>query len=409
MSDEDYLDEDELIEDDSMEAEIIDFPATPEVDADPVHIIVKRHVLLAMLDRASGILPNRDVIPVLKNYQVIVRDGVMTITATDMALTLLASTELVEIKTEGEVVLPGKALSQIVKEASGESIEIRIQDGSANIVSGQTNWALRLLRTEAYPTPPDVSQLSFTNIDRQEFLSGLEIVSPSASTDTNRPNLCLVACTSGKMSTSDGVRCAQIDMGEHLPVEMQIPISAVGDLIRLMKSTDVEEIYTAESVSHYVFTIGNDNFFVGKSIYTFPDIEEQLIAPTISNDMEMHCDREELISAIRRVRIAANVESSAIALRMDANHLVISTRNEIGDEASESIDCNWNQSESYEAVVNHNFLTDLLRSVDASTCNFFFGEDKVASRKTHILHRSSTSGMETIGVISQMRADWMMA
>lgn len=372
---------------------------------DPVSLTIKRHVLLAMLDRAASVLPSRDAIPVLKNFQFQAVDGRLTVIATDLELSIISISELVDIKTEGTAVLPGKQLVSIVKEAAGETVSIEIEDDRVNLISENAHWTLRLIRDDEYPLLPDIKNLSYVEVDRLTFLESLEAVYRSASTDTNRPNLCLVDCAGGKVRATDGVRCQQVDMGEGSVPDMQIPIGAVQDLLRLMRATDVESISVADDDAYLVFKIGNDSFIASKLAMEFPPIEDLLINPAMQNDRPMTCDREELVSTIKRVRITADPESSAIRLTMDNNQLCIQSQDDMGNKADEIIPCGWSGSE-YSVVVNHRFLTDLLEISDAPTCHFYFGKD-TKTNKSHILHRDPDTSQ--IGIIGQMRADWALA
>lgn len=367
---------------------------------------LKRHVVMALVDRASNILPTRDTVPVLKNYQLDVsRDG-LCIAATDTFLTLLTSTQLVEVESPGTVVMSGKQLIQIVREANGESINISIEDDNVIISSGSTTWTLRTVSEGEHLPLPRLSEVDYIELDRVEFLVGLEKVYPAASQDTSRPNLCIVDCSEGKMRASDGVRCAQVDMGvEKLPLDMRIPSAAVHDLMRIMRSTDVEKIRVGESSSHVVFNIGNDVFICGRILSAFPDIDELLINKTLGNNLELTCDREELISAVRRVRIVADSDSAALSLTAANNTLTLETRDERGNTATEQLMCGWS-NDPHTVVINHNFLFDLLSSIDVATCYFYFSSKDTKTRKSNILHRDHQT--DSISIISQMRADWVL-
>jgi len=365
---------------------------------------MKRHVLLAMLDKVAAVLPSRDSVPILRNYQVDVLEGGLKIAATDTFLTLLSNTVLVDVQSPGSLVLPGKAFGLCVKEAIGESVTVEARDDCVMVTSGAAEWQFPRLNEDEYPPLPDVSSLEFIQLDRLAFLTALSKVYPAASLDTSRPSLCVVDCNEGRMRASDGVRCAQVVLGDDLPLDIQIPSEAVGDLMRLLKSVDVDEIGAAVSSSHIAFTVGFDVFIAGKMMLPFPDIDAMLIEPSAANDKILACDREELISAVRRVRILASPESAAMSITCSPDgRLVLESRDEFGGRASEEISCEW-EHDTYSAAVNHNYLYDLLSSVDAATCRFYFGVD-TKTRKSSILHRDEVT--KSLAILSQMRADWL--
>ena len=186
--------------------------------------------------------------------------------------------------------------------------------------------------------------------------------------------------------------------------DMEVPIEAAFDLMRLLQFTDVENVYVAQNVDNLVFRIGAETYIASKLRVDFPDIDGFLIEPTLANNRQMTCDREQLLSAVQRVSITADAESNAIKLTLEDNTLQIWSRDAIGNMSEESIVCDWKPSKGkLGCVVNHKFLADLLKSITDHTCYFFFGED-TASNKARVLCRDE-EGVQ-LGIISQMRVNW---
>jgi DNA polymerase-3 subunit beta len=386
--------------------ELEDIPA-PELDAshDSLAFETKAFALRALLEKASSVLPSKDIMPVLKNFQVEVGEDRVRVVATDLDLSVIVSTPMIQVKKSGTAVFPGKRMLQIMQEAPQDAdLLLDVNDGVATIAVGKTQWTLRLVDGSTYPDMPDTSAVEFHSVDRVRFLGAISACRYAAGNDMVRPNLMMIDLAERKMTACDGVRVQQVDLGKDWPDELtiQIPTAAVDDLVKQMRSTQGELVDIASSDHHLVFRVGSDVFICAKLMATFPDVADLLLRPALANDKELDVDRAELVDAIKRVRITADPETSAIQLALTTDTVTVRSRDKFGNEAVEAVQANW-LYEQRTLVVNHEFLTDMLAMADVRSCQFFLGEDQ-KSRKSPIMLRDSETGM--VGLINQMRQDW---
>jgi DNA polymerase-3 subunit beta len=365
----------------------------------------KRYVLWAMLDKASKVVPSRDTMPVLKNFYVEATPDEVRVAATDLELSLIVDAQLVHVDQPGSAIIPSRKLLEIVAAAEDEEAYIRVADGRCHIDIGRASWTLTInTQPDAYPPLPDVSAEFAAEVNRAELLGAFQMVERAAGRATARPNLMVLDIHDGKVTGTDGVRCQQVRM-ESWPanVDMQIPIGAVDELIRLLRSTEAETIEVAETEDHLLFRVGQDLFVANSVAMEFPPVDQQLVVPALENDQRLTCDREELTEALRRVRITADPDTSAVVMDLTEDTLTLRCRDKMANESVESIDCGWSY-EDRSVVVNHVFLMDMLKMADARTCEFYLGKDKTNSRSPLLL-RDESKGM--VGIVSQMRADWV--
>jgi len=362
----------------------------------------KKFVLQALLDKASSVLPSRDVMQVLKNFQVEVAPGILRVVATDLELSVLAVTEMVNVTKAGTAVFPGKRLIELVREADDSDIIFDVVDGQASIRVGRTSWNLMLQDGSEYPPLADTDDAVLHEIDRGKFLGALQSVRYAAATDTVRPSLMLIDVSNGKMRAADGTRYQQVDVG-NFPMDLQIPIGAVDDLIKLLRSTDQNTLQVGETESALVFAIGADLFIAQKLNALFPDVDELLLKPALGNDQELHVDRDEFMAAIKRVRVTADTETSAIILALSAGKMTVKSRDKFGNWASETLDVFWD-SPDREVAVNHSYMMDMLTMTDAKSCRFFLGADS-KTRKSPVLLKDDEAA--SLGVLNQMRVEFL--
>ncbi|MCJ7555628.1 MAG: DNA polymerase III subunit beta, partial [Gammaproteobacteria bacterium] len=111
-----------------------------------------REILLAPLQAVIGVVERRQTMPILANMLLVARKGVLSVTATDLEVELVASTE-VEMEEEGEISLPGRKFLDICKALpEGAKISLSVLADKATIRSGKSRFTLSTLPATEFPT-----------------------------------------------------------------------------------------------------------------------------------------------------------------------------------------------------------------------------------------------------------------
>jgi DNA polymerase-3 subunit beta len=363
---------------------------------------VKKFTLQYLLEKAGMVIPTKDTMPVLKNFLIEAKDDELHVVATDMELYVVATTDMVQINTEGTAVFPAYKLLSIVKEAADGELVVRVVDGEAELHVGRASWNLKLVDGSTYPDLPNVVSDKVSKVNRVKFVKGLKSVRHAAASDTYKANLRMIDISNGQMRASDGVRYQQVPMPDC--PDLQIPINAVDDLIKILSASQASEFWVHEEDDCLIFNVSGDSFIAQKLNAEFPDMDESVLKPALANEDELVLTRDDLVSAIKRVRITANPETAAVALQLEPNKLVISSRDKEGSTASESIDVSWSASDR-KLAFNHQQLLQMLAMGDVQTCHFWLGVDQKKTRPSPILMKDEESGL--LGVLNQVRADWL--
>lgn len=369
-----------------------------------VHFTIAKHVLAVLLDKAATVVPTHDVMPVLKNFHVQAISGKLWITATDLELSMVVMTPLVNITTAGMCVLPAKKLVSIVREAADETVSIRVTGTTGHIIIGRASWTLRLAGGDDYPPMPALGDTEFVSVDRVKLHHALAVTKYAASRDPNRASLNMVEIRNGRLIATDGSRF-QHSLLDVLPEDMtlHVPIAAVDDLLRLLKICDLDDIQLGQSANHLIFRLGSDMFIVNKLLAQFPDMEQQLLKPALENKHELRADKNDLLHAIKRVRINADTESSAIALIITKTDITVQAKDKYGNTAAETVPASFTGA-ARTVVVNHGFLFDMFKGYAGDTAVFRLGDD-TKNRKSMLLLEDPDG---SVGVINQMSSDWVM-
>jgi DNA polymerase-3 subunit beta len=356
---------------------------------------IKKYVAQSLLEKAALALASTDGKPILKNYyfKLTPPDTVLVI-ATDLALSIVAKTTLVEMKGDAysKIVFPGERLLEIVRSAEDDVMTFTVTGGRAGdkgaiptdveVTCARSKWNLKLMDPSDYPDIPDAEKLEYANIDRKVFLEAVQRTRVAAPMGTYRPGLSMISIANGKMQAADGIRMHQ--MVVPFAGKIQIPIQATEDLVRFLKITEDEKVYIAQTDNHIVFKFGVDVFIATKATAEFPDIEKVFTAPTLAAiNQKFTVDRQQLIDGIKRVRLTADVDTNLVVMTLGDNKMILAAKDRYGNKATQDLDLTWNDGERVIGV-NWNFMLLTLQQIAGPTVEISLGPD-TKNRKTPLL------------------------
>ncbi len=112
-----------------------------------------REVLLKPLQSVIGVVERRQTMPILSNVFLVVDNGALSVTATDLEVELVA-TATVESDVDGEITVSGRKLLDIVKALPEEAkISLSVSGDKATVRSGRSKFSLATLPAAEFPLP----------------------------------------------------------------------------------------------------------------------------------------------------------------------------------------------------------------------------------------------------------------
>lgn len=351
------------------------------VDYGKFSLTVKQFVLLSLAESVSHAVPSRETIPVLGCFRVSAADGELELAATDNEQSARAVATAFTVSDEaGHVLyLPAKKLLSILRESPAGDFTIAVAKNEASLTaSGGMVWKLRLPDAGGYPLLAETGGLEFQTFDRAAFTSALRMVRHAICKDAAQPTLTQVAVTGeGKdavVTASDRTRLARSPL-PGFPFPMTVPAGALDDLLRLLSGYDEETVEVAETEAALVFRAGHVTLTSGKRTTQFPDMDKQLLAPALeANVQTLTVDKSELATAVKRVSINADTQTSAIGLRISQSGVTVEARDKAGNSATQKVMAGW-EGKDRTVVVNCAFLTEMLAASPAKSCEFRLGPD----------------------------------
>jgi DNA polymerase III sliding clamp (beta) subunit (PCNA family) len=375
---------------------------------------VKRWVLSGLAEAVAQALPSSVALPALGCFRVTVGEGFLELAATDMERTILAVSSAVDAKdtsdgTPNEAFMPARRLMAILKESPDTDVTITVKKNQAQVAAGSGSWTLILPDSSGYPELVSPAKLKFAAYGRERLLAGLRAVRHVVCRDAGRPPLTQVEIKADPddegrsfITASDGTRFARATVERYPLAASCIPASALDDLTRILAAGQSEDAGIAQSDDVLAFRAGPVVLAVARRSTPFPDVDRLLLQPARENTDPLTVDRDELAAAVRRVRINADGETSAIVLDIPAGtvaggSVTVVARDKLGNSATEDVVAGWAGAKSRSLCVNHVFLTEMLAAHGGKSCEFRLGKD-LGKRRSMVL----LEGDGIVQVIAQM-------
>jgi DNA polymerase-3 subunit beta len=330
-----------------------------------LRITVPKDELVGALGVVSRAVSTRTSVQILSGILLEARDGDLRLAATDMELSLRATTSA-QIEGDGAIVLPGKTFVDIARLLPSDevSIEHKPAESVAHVTAGSASYTLHTYNPEDFPRLQELEALQTFAVDRESLLETIGRVARAASRDESRPVLTgiLVSFSAGKlvMAATDSYRLAvkETELDGNAPeLEAIVPSRALQELARIASSGDTVEVGVHE----------NQVVFVSEGVWLttrridgqFPNYR-QLLPEQFEHELTL--PRGELLDVVRRAAVMIQ-RATPLQLRFADGELTVIARTHDVGESQESMPAAFS-GDTLEIGFNADFLRDGLESMD---------------------------------------------
>jgi len=339
----------------------------PAVSATTMEITVSKFELLRELTATQGVVERKTTIPILSNYLFEAAGDKLSLTATDLDLSLRTSCNA-KVKKEGACTIPARKLYDYVKLLPDADITIRLLENHwVSIRCGRSNTKMVGMARSNFPGLPVFPSAGAIKIPAAVLRSmiaktGFAIASEESRYTLNGA-LMVLKPESITMVATDGHRLAHVERAgekfEGVSGEMKtlIPKKAMDELKSLLDS-DVETIDFAKDESTLFFRVGPRLLTSRQLTGQFPNYEA-VLPKDISKSIALH--GEELGAAIARVAQFADERSRAVRLRLEKGELKISASSTETGESEDSIEVAYD-GEPMAIGFNAQYLMDFIKA-----------------------------------------------
>ena len=330
------------------------------------------------LQAVQNVVSTRTTLPILSNVLLNAVGDRLTLTATDLDVTISKTVEA-KVEMDGSFTMPVKKLLSIAREVGGSQIEMDVSKNQCSIKSGSSAYRVNGLPAEEFPPIPNFSGQTTIQMPQDTVKTMLRRTSFAVSTDENRYvlNGLFLIFKENKLTmvATDGRRLAlaeeDVELKDDNPLEVIVPTKAIQELSRsLGDKGDVEIQITDNQVSFGLKeNDGTGSLIVSKLVEgAYPNYKQVIPA---ESKHRVTLDKEELFHALRRAEIMTSEKANSVKLTFSENNLTFTANSPEVGESRETMAIKY-EGEETSIAFNPQFFIDPLKALDEEEVHFEF-------------------------------------
>jgi DNA polymerase-3 subunit beta len=322
-----------------------------------------RDTLLKPIQAVVGVVERRQTMPILANLLVTAQEGVLSITATDLEVELVAKAEM-NVKEKGEVTVPARKLLDICRALpEGSKVSITLDHERITVRSGRSRFTLATLPAAEFPAVEDIKAQRSVSLPQKQLKQLIEHTHFAMAQQDVRYYLngLLLETLPKRMRAvaTDGHRLAMCDLNADvadLPAQQVIvPRKGVMELQRLLTDSDTP-VKVSFGTNHVRVELADLRFTTKLIDGRFPDYER--VVPK-GGDKDIIADRLILKDALSRTAILSNEKYRGVRLQLSQNRLKVLAHNPEQEEAEDEVEVKYSGGD-LEIGFNVSYLMDAL-------------------------------------------------
>ena len=330
---------------------------------------VSRSELLDALSVVGKGMSARSTLPILSGILVSASEGEIQLQATDLEVSVRRSCAAL-IEDPGQVVVPGKLLTEIVRSLPEAAVTLETEAETAHIRCQNSSFTVKTLNASDFPKFPEVVVEKTVSLPSVVMGTAVRRVSRAVSRDETRATLTgvlvVVEGPSLRMVSTDSYRLAVsevvLEQNSQENIEVVVPGKALDEVTRLAPSDG--EIKIGLSENQIVFEFGQTTFVTRRIEGNFPNYK-QIIPKDSTTTVDI--SSEEFTASVKRVSLMA-LHNSPIKITVNTADQTLSlsaATQDVGD-ASEDLMVKA-EGDDVSIAFNHSFLMDGLTSAGSDT------------------------------------------
>lgn len=328
------------------------------------------------LNIVSKAVSIRTTIPILKGILLKVENNSLTLSASDLDLSIQKSIDVNTI-TEGAVVIPAKLFSDIIRKLPNEEILIEEEENNVILIkTSKSEFKIIGFSSEEFPNLNEEEQnLNKIYLDREIFKNMISRTSFAASTDESKGVLTGILTEIEEnyinMIALDGFRMAVTREYMKNAEANNIIISAkiLNEINKIISESDGDDDIKISLGQKKAFINVDTTNIISRLLegefIKYKDIIPKTCGTTIT------INRSELIESIERASLLAKEgKNNLIRINIKNNLLTLTSKSEEGNVKEEII--MEKQGEDIEIGFNSKYMIDALKAVDDDYVNIEF-------------------------------------
>jgi DNA polymerase-3 subunit beta len=321
-----------------------------------------------LLNKIIPAVPSRTPMPILENFLFDLKDGLLTIFATDLEIALKASLNVVS-EENIKIVVPARLLYDIVRSLQETTINFEVTPTGKIILKTENGYyTISYLLPEEFPDIPsfpetsgDKEEIIEINIGGEKLKYAIEQTAFAMSKEDMRPAMMgtlLEFQNEGlRFVTTDGHRLVNLlykNINADITEQYIVPERAISVLSKIIEEKDVKMLL---SKTHISFRTGDLEFITRLIGQKYPDYNSVI---PLENENKVKIKAESLHNSIKRMLLFSPTTSRKVKFILSENNIEISAEDlDQGSFAKENIICEYT-GESMEVGFNSTYVNDML-------------------------------------------------
>ncbi len=351
-----------------------------------MEFFIDRDPFLKVLARVQTVVERRNTMLILGNVFLEVADDYLTLTATDLEVSLRTLTP-VEVVEPGNLSVGARVLFDVVKELPAKAIRLRREGDRLLLTCDRARFDLAGLPGDQFPKVPQPEGEFRVSLARDLLAEMLEKTHFAMSYDETRYvlNGVFMQLTAAEVEgqpgrirlvATDTHRMAMMEKGLEVPIpetrEVIIPRKTVYEIRKLLEEDDqMAELILGPA--HLQF-IKPDLSLISKVVQgRFPDWRR--VVPTV-NTVRLTTAREALLQVVKRMSTLSHEKSLGVRLQIVGNQMQIFSVNPEQEEAKEEMVVSFDGDIPITVGFNARYLREILMAMVGESVQFAFKDDE---------------------------------
>ncbi len=333
--------------------------------------VISSTALTGRLQAVGRVINSKNALPILDCFLFELRDGTLSVTASDSETTLITTIEVADSQAEGRCAIVAKTLLDALKEIPEQPLTFDVNPQTLEVTVQYLNGKYSLMGQNAneFPVPVQLSASAVhVDIDAQVLQSGINRSLFATADDELRPvmngvyfditteDITLVASDGHKL-----VRCKTLAVHGNERAAFILPKKPAA-LMRGLLAKEQGNVILEFDERNASFTLSDYRMVCRLIEGRYPNYNS--VIPQ-NNPYKVTIDRQMLIGALRRVSIFSSQASSLIKLRLLADQIVISAQDiDFSTSAEETLTCQYDGA-PMSIGFKSTFLIDILNNIAA--------------------------------------------
>ncbi len=315
-----------------------------------------------LLTKIIPAVPSRTPMPILENFLFEIKDGSLTIYATDLEISLKSSLNIIA-EENLRIVVPARLLYDVVRSLKETTIQFKISpNGKMNLKTDSGKFTLSYLDPDEFPEIPTIQgDMNNFTLNGTELKYAFDKTSFAMSKEEMRPAMMgtlFEFSTDGlRFVTTDGHRLVNLLLtNKELPIKEQyvVPERAVSVLNKILDDKDVN-IYVSKT--HMSFILSDIELITRLISQKYPDYSSVI---PMENEISLKINTREIHDVIKRMMLFSSSNTRRVKFSLKKDNIMISAEDvDLGAAGEETVTADYDGTEM-EIGFNSAYVNDVL-------------------------------------------------